>query len=606
MTAFAAIAAADAGALTDHVVRRVGGSLTQATGTPFGTVRCGSCALLLAPLHPSDPPQPVVDRQTGVAVAGQVLLQDRQTLINVLQLATNASDLAIVAAAFTRWDRDFLEHLSGEYALALWDPKQQALLCARDGLGIRLLYVGQAGRTYVASNLLSGVLAHPGVSRDLDTSRLVAFIAGGRASTATHTVYPAVQALPEGHLLAIHLPADAQTLSRHWWMPAPATLRVRDRREIPEGYRDVLAVAVADRTRGPTGMFLSGGLDSTSIAAAARQRSPADLLHAFTIVCGRLAAVDELSFAAAVAERLGLPLTMIEGDRHEALDAERTGLSLPQPIGEPTLADVRASLGRAAHHSTSALSGEDGDAVFLPPGWRDLRRSESITPVALSAARYAISRRSRPYFGLRLRERLQSLAGFPPRQTRIVTPSWLTPGAMELTRQPEPLTLFGLRPTPLPVHPTRSRSQDRLVSTVPSFAETIGPDVTQQKLELRFPLFDTRVLRYVFSVPPIPWCQHKELARAAFRGILPDRVLDRPKTPLAGFYEALVQSWRDRSAAVAPAIRSPLLREWIDEPAWQRALGAGDPADVMTAWRVLQLDAWLTERAGPAEVLCTA
>ena len=87
---------------------------------------------------------------------------------------------------------------------------------------------------------------------------------------------------------------------------------------------------------------------------------------------------------------------------------------------------------------------------------------------------------------------------------------------------------------------------------------------------------------------------------------LPDRVLDRPKTPLAGFYEALVQSWRDRCGAVAPAIRSPLLRDWIDEPGWQRALAAGHPADVMTAWRVLQLDAWLTERAGPAEVSCTA
>jgi asparagine synthase (glutamine-hydrolysing) len=614
MTAFAAVASPDAPAPGSDIVHGIGAVLTHATGTPFGTVRCEGCTLLLSPLHPSDPPQPVVDASTGVAVTGQVLLEDPQTLTNTLEVPRETSDLAIVAAAFLRWGRGFLEHLRGEYAFALWDPNERALLCARDGLGLRLLYIGKVAHTCVASNLLGGVLAHPGVCRDVDDRRLIAFLASGRAATATRTVYRGVQTLPEGHLVALDVPAEKQTLSRHWWMPAPATLRAKDQRDIPDGYRDVLAAAVADRIRGrPTGIFLSGGLDSTSIAAAARTGPAPGLLHAFTIVFGRMVRVDELRFAAAAAERLRLPLTMIEGDRHEALDAERAGLSLPQPIGEPTLADFRDCIARAAQHSTAALYGEDGDGIFLPPGGQDLWRGESIAQTALSAARYAIAHRSRPYVGLRLRERLESRAsagavkaGSTPRPDGVTTPSWLTPGAIDLLETPDQPMLFDLPPTPLPAHPTRSRAQDRLVQTVPAFAETIGPEVTRQKLELRFPLFDTRVLSYVFSVPPIPWCQHKELARAAYRGILPDTVLDRPKTPLAGFYDALVQSWRDRRGAVLPVVQSPRLRQWIDEPAWQRALSAGDAADVLMAWRVMHLDAWLAERPARPEASCTA
>jgi len=140
---------------------------------------------------------------------------------------------------------------------------------------------------------------------------------------------------------------------------------------------------------------------------------------------------------------------------------------------------------------------------------------------------------------------------------------------------------------------------------MPLFAETIGPEVTRQPLEVRLPILDTRVLRYVFSVPAIPWCQHKQLPRVAYRGILPDQILDRPKTPLAGFYEALVQSWRDRLGGRLP-VTSFMPREWIDWAAWHETLSAGCPGDVMMAWHVVQLDAWLGEQAARPEPLCIA
>ena len=232
--------------------------------------------------------------------------------------------------------------------------------------------------------------------------------------------------------------------------------------------------------------------------------------------------------------------------------------------------------------------------------------------MALSAARYVITRRSRPYLGIRLRDRLRApisaLLGTvrrTPEADGIVAPPWLTTAAIRLLQHSEEATLFGQRPVRLPAHPTRSRVQDRLIATVPPFAQAIGTEVTKQKLELRFPLLDTRVLRYVFSVPAIPWCQHKELARAAYRGILPDQVLDRPKTPVSGFFEALVRSWRGRLESHGPPAAF-VLREWIDERAWRRVLAAGRTNDVMMAWRVMHLDAWLSEQASRPESSCTA
>jgi asparagine synthase (glutamine-hydrolysing) len=633
MTAFAVVLAPHESLVTSDLLGRIGSALEAVTGARAGITSSGCCALLLSPLHASDPPRPIVHPLSHVAVTGQVRLEDRHALIERLDLDRDVSDLDIVASAFNRWGTGCAEHLNGEYAFALWDADRHTLVCARDGLGIRLLYLGEAAGTIVASNVIAGVLTHPSVSREIDAARLVAFLASGRVTTQTRTAYRNVHAIPEGHTLSVQFPTGSRTLRRHWWMPAPEPTRAHDDREILAGYRDVLAAAVSDRARdGPVGIFLSGGIDSTTVAAAAHEAPRGGPVHAFTVVFRRLLPRDELAYAASVAARLGLPLTMIEGDRYPALEAERAGLSLAQPADEPTLADFRAVLGRAAQHSTVALYGEDGDAVFLPPGGRELLRAQPIGSIALAAARYAIRRRSRPYLGLRVRDRLRPLIGGvwlqpdaarpseylpfftrlhnllsmqPPRRSSVVPPRWLTPETARLLQHDEPETLFGQRPMPLPPHPTRSRVQERLTGTVPLFAETIGPEVTRQPLEVRLPILDTRVLRYVFSVPAIPWCQHKQLPRVAYRGILPDQILDRPKTPLAGFYEALVQSWRDRIGGRVPAT-SFMPREWIDWTAWHETLSAGRPDDVMMAWRVVHLDAWLGEQSSRAEPLCIA
>jgi asparagine synthase (glutamine-hydrolysing) len=115
-------------------------------------------------------------------------------------------------------------------------------------------------------------------------------------------------------------------------------------------------------------------------------------------------------------------------------------------------------------------------------------------------------------------------------------------------------------------------------------------------LDFVWPLLDTRVIEFVFSVPPVPWCQRKTLVRQAFRGELPDEVLRRPKSPLPGFFEWQVAQWRHSRRTDEIAFGDHTC-EFVDTLSVADTLKNGSVWDAMAAWRVLILDHWL-QRAG--------
>jgi hypothetical protein len=267
------------------------------------------------------------------------------------------------------------------------------------------------------------------------------------------------------------------------------------------------------------------------------------------------------------------------------------------------LADWQEAVRCAAVHGTVALYGEDGDALLCPPGWRALRTASSTISIVSAAARYVVAERRRPYLGLRWRERL----GIRPTGHASTTTSWLARDVGNALSSGGAATILGLEAEPLPPHPARPAAQDRLTATTycRDFALTIAPELTRERLELRFPLFDTRLVRLVMSLPAIPWCQHKALPRRAFQGRLPQEVLDRPKTVLAGFNEAVVADWRQ--SARGPLPLDERVASMIDRDEWNRVLAGGSADAVMTAWRVLALDAWMATagRAAHAGLTCT-
>ena len=600
MTAFAAVIHKRA---VRHDVAEVAEALGSVAGADPSIVSLGSCALLLAPLHHDDPAGPVV-LPGGIVVAGQLVLEGRHDLASTLRESRSASVAAIAGAAYTRWGEKCTDYLSGEFAFTLWDSNAQTLVCARDGMGLRLLYVGDSADALIVTNVLAAALKHPAIPDDPDDTALIGFLAHGGEIDEVRTPYRHVRVLPAGHTLVIDSKSGATRMHRHWRFPVPEPAPRRAEASVLEEYRSVLARAVGDRvSTNSTSIFLSGGVDSTTIAAAVRDVTPSARLHAITARYPRYLADDELSYARAAAQRLGLPLTVVNADRHDAWQVRGGASVTPSPLDEPMLQDWRDAVACAAGYGTVALYGEDGDALFSPPGWRALRNAGSPVSIAIAAARYAISEKRRPYLGLRWRERMGIR-----RPRRFITPSWLSEDACAVLSRDNRATILGHAPEPLPPHPTRPETQARLTSTTycRDFASTISADVTRQRVELRFPLFDTRLVRLVVSLPAIPWCQHKALPRRAYRGRLPQDVLARPKTILDGFNDALVAGWRTSSAGAVP-MPGGKLAAWIDHGEWIRTLQVGRPEAVMAAWRVLALDTWIAgaQTAAARSSACT-
>ncbi len=598
MSAFAAILARGDARVESLDLARVAQALASVYGTPPASAATGECALLFAPRDSTGRLTPVITAETGITVVGQAVIEDATSLAASLGLPRGADDLEIVAAAYAKWGRHCTRHLSGEFALAIWDPRERLLIGARDGLGIRLLYAAQGPNLIVLTNVLASARCLPGIPGTLDDEALISFVADGVAGSG-RTPFKAVRQVPAGHTLCLRHGGPA-TLSRHWWFPQPErpqrSMRARD---AIDGYRAVLQQAVGERLHtSRASLFLSGGVDSTTIAAAARLSAPQVALHAFTAVYPRLPAHDEIAFARLAATRLSIPSTSVDADVCDVLDAQRSGSPALELLDEPTLTDWRGLVGIASRHARVGLYGEDGDSLFRPPGARGLAEESGIFRTALDSVRFAIATRRLPYLGLRLRERI---ARSRSRPADLRAP-FLSAQARTILAARPPADIFGLAATPLSPHPTRPQTQDRLtIGAGELLAPLIAPDATRRPMEIRCPLLDSRVIRFVMSVPAIPWCQQKRLPREAFRGELDAAVLDRPKTPVSGLDVILLRAWQRAHARYA-RITHDALATWIDAPRWQAALQGADTFQAALAWRVLQLDSWLEHHGRAAEV----
>jgi asparagine synthase (glutamine-hydrolysing) len=351
-----------------------------------------------------------------------------------------------------------------------------------------------------------------------------------------------------------------------------------------EHFRALLGDAVRDRLRFPrVAILMSGGLDSTSLAATVRRVAPETEIVAYTTVVSAVMPDEEGRFAGAVARRLGI--------RHEIVDdvpvpmehlADRE-LRLPEPLDEPAHAAWRRLATRIAGETPVAFMGDDADALFQPSGLLTMLRTWPPLDVLARVARYTVRHRHHPHLGLWLRRRLRELV--KPRAPAV--PAWVRRDLVARAGIP--------RPSVIAPHPTRPDAQRFLLGSIcQRVLETCEPACTGAPIEVRYPFLDTRVLEFALAIPPVPWCQKKELMRVAFRDELPEEVLGRPKTPLGAFDEAQVARWRARRSPITLAL-APRTAEFVDTARILDYLKSGSTEQVLAAWRVLALDRWLRD-----------
>lgn len=317
------------------------------------------------------------------------------------------SDTQALLAAWRRWTFEFVDHLEGAFAAALWNRRNHTLTLFRDRLGTAPLFWARSGARFAFASELPALLQVPWVSRELAREHVAEYLSF-RLVHAPRTLLRDVHQVEPAHWLRVN--ADG-VQTRRYWSPsyAPPGTRRPSAGEVIPALQEAVRGSVRRRLAGgaATGLYLSGGLGSTAIAAAARKLG--QTLPTFTVSFDD-DAHPETPFAGRVASLLGMShheIRVGSGDlAHGFVDAVR---AMGHPTGNPAIV-VQLALARyVRQHVRVALSGDGGEELLGGRRLTELARRLQV------AERF--SRVPQP-----VRRRLARAAGRYRRLRPLVTP----------------------------------------------------------------------------------------------------------------------------------------------------------------------------------------
>ena len=265
------------------------------------------------------------------------------------------SDTEVLVHLYEEHGEGFAERLRGMFAVAIWDSRRRRLVVARDRFGIKPLYYrDKSGELMFASELR----ALP--RGEVDPDALEAFLAFNSVP-APFSIFAGTHKLPAGHLLVWQ---HGKTRVERYARPVPGEVRDEDSVELAEELRarlrdSVRAHLIADV---PVGVLLSGGVDSSLLAALAAQES-GEAVHTFSIGFEERS-FDELGDARSVASMYGTRHEELTLRPDAALLLPRLAETFDEPFADSSALPTYLVSELAARHVKVALSGEGGDELF--------------------------------------------------------------------------------------------------------------------------------------------------------------------------------------------------------------------------------------------------
>jgi asparagine synthase (glutamine-hydrolysing) len=273
------------------------------------------------------------------------------------------ADTEVVLHAYEEWGSGALERFNGMFAFAIWDGARRRLLLARDHAGIKPLYYGRMGTTFLFGSELKALLRHPAATRSVDVSALDQYLTYMYVPTPA-SIVQGISKLPPGHTLTWE---DGRTTLRRYW---DHVLHHPDRAPISEKQASRLVLdAVTESVHKelvsdvPVGVLLSGGIDSSAVAAL-MSRQMGTQLDSFSIAFDD-PSFDESGFARRVADQLGT-------NHHELTVAAPMMLEvvprildiLDEPMADASVIPSYVLAGFAREHVKVTLGGDGGDELF--------------------------------------------------------------------------------------------------------------------------------------------------------------------------------------------------------------------------------------------------
>lgn len=509
-------------------------------------------------------PESLAEVQPAVHPAGPVLVFDgrldcREELHRAIlpgDLRLDAPDSSLLLAAYVALGEEVFPRLVGDFGLALYDPRREKLILARDPLGVRPLYYTSVGEAFLFASEIKAFLEYPGFRAqpsDLDLADLL--LANSPLQNRLATCFEGVEAVAPAQLVVVSRKGIAPRT--YWDFDGRRPVRFSTFDEYAEAFREHFTRAVRRRLRSawPVAVEVSGGLDSSSLLCVAerlRRQAPDVLpaIHPFTYQGPINTSADEIAYVEVIERDYGIRVDRVPacgglfgGSREGIVEFRRFLRHVECPLADENLTALRRILQAiAASGARTVLTGHWADQFLYPQDyWVDLLRRFRWGQLARHRREYASWFTDVPAWVFRRRFRLDLI--------KYSTPEFLLPVLRELRARfggltcDKPVFTDGLRR-----HARRSRFRPRQprrafagvhaaaiyeMARARLYVHSMEWDnkaAAMHGLEYAFPFLDRDLIQFLMSVPGDVVCQDgvpKAILRRAMAGILPAEILRR-------------------------------------------------------------------------------
>ena len=513
------------------------------------------------------------------------------------KISPEATSEELLLHCYAKFPVAGLAEIAGDLSFALWNQRQRKLVAFRDLTGARPLFYADSRGTLLFSNTLQAVLAVPWLSRELDEMFLGDFLLGAANHEQARTVYKSIRRLPPGHFLEYS--QQGLSTKRIANMPVEEPLGYSRGEDYITEFRHLLSQAVRDQLpETDATILLSGGLDSTTIAATAvslRKSSSAtpDLrLRGYALDSQPLYEDQEALLASRFAASVGIPCDVLHsGNVLPFSDVDGGGMPLPEPSSDPYAQFHNFYFRQMVENTRVIFSGGGSDEVLrlqALPYLRYLRRKHGLASALGSLLRYTVTHRELPPIGSGILAQVRGLLGRSSDVKQF--PPWIS---AEFSRRLDlPSRWKALSAAPPQIHPSNPVAYNLVNDgSVAQVLETYDPTSTASALEVRSPFMDRRLNRFLLRLPVVPWAMNKHLLREAQLGILPDEIRLRKKAPVEDDILLQIESgkWNPSSFEAF----SQAVQDLVDWRKLMHELGKPTDRSIYLHLRPVALAVWL-------------
>ncbi len=329
-----------------------------------GPVRLGHRRLAVIDLETGRQPLFNEDGTVGLVFNGEIYNFQtlRDELIACGHRFSTRTDSEVLVHGWEQWGERLLGRLRGMFAFALWDGRAQTLFLARDHLGVKPLYYAAEPGLFVFASEPKALVQHPGVRRDLDPDALALYLEGQFIPTP-YSIWKGIRKLPPGH--AVIVTERGTTLTRWWLLDYQAKLDLAQTDAV-----DYVEKALRESVQGmlvsdvPLGAFISGGVDSSLVAALVAQTA-SHAVETFNLGFSGDGKGSEHEWARRVADHIGSRHHTLMLKPHDVLGMFDRWLGIfDEPFADQAALPTMALAEFARRRVTVALTGEGADEVF--------------------------------------------------------------------------------------------------------------------------------------------------------------------------------------------------------------------------------------------------